>query len=215
MFIRTLRPVLALIVALTPLLFAGCNPAQPVSSTMDRANPDQPAQAAQTQSIAEAALGKQAEVLAQGDLARNGLEQVLVVNRLAHARTSDAGAASPAAILILRAAILEKRDANWSEVLRCDERLKNPNGYLAGSPRARVSGWRLEYIQDPARGLEMKFTPAPIDADAQGSGSSESPGPAVAVGWNAKAKRYQSLDQSHERYLSEVPTLETPYSILK
>ncbi len=30
-----------------------------------------------------------------------------------------------------------------------------------------------------------------------------------------KAKRYQSFDQSHERYLSEVPSLETPQSILK
>jgi hypothetical protein len=182
---------------------------------MDRVDPDQPAQVAEPQGVAEAALGKQAEVLAQGNLARNGLEQVLAVNRLAHVRTSDAGASSPTAIMIVRAAILEKRGAKWSEVLRCDEHLKNPKGYLAGSPVARVNGWRLEYSQDAAWGLELKFTPAPMHDDAQGAGSNESQGPAVAVRWNAKAKRYQSLDQSHKMYLNEVPTLETPHSILK
>ena len=165
--------------------------------------------------MAETALGKRAEVLAHGDLARNGSEQILAVNRLANARRDASGPASPAGILILRAAILEKSGGKWTEVLRCDERLKNPNGYLAGSPAARVSGWRLEYNTDAGQGLEMKFTPAEIDANAQGPGSSESPDKAVVVRWNTKAKRYQSLDASHEKYLNEVPTLETPLSILK
>lgn len=162
--------------------------------------------------MAEAALGKRAEVLAHGDLARNGSEQILAVNRLVNARRDAAG---PAGILILRAAILEKSGGKWTEVLRCDERLKNPNGYLAGSPAARVSGWRLEYNTDTARGLEMKFTPSDSDTDAQGLDSRESPKQALVVRWNTKAKRYQSLDASHEKYLSEVPALETPLSILK
>jgi hypothetical protein len=63
--------------------------------------------------------------------------------------------------------------------------------------------------------LEMKFTPANIEAREQGSGTGESAGQTVIVRWNTKAKRYQSLDASHERYLSEAPTLEIPHSILR
>lgn len=165
--------------------------------------------------MAEAALGKQAEVLAHGDLARNGLEQILAVNRIENAQRGAGSPANPAAILIRRAAVLEKSGGKWSEVLRCDERLKNPNGYLAGTPAARVSAWRLEYNLDAAQGLGMKFTPAGSDSDAAGSGPGESQEKTLVVRWNKSAKRYQSLDQSQERYLNEVPTLETPMSILK
>ena len=66
-----------------------------------------------------------------------------------------------AAIFITRAAILEKNNGKWSEVLRCDEHLKNPNGYLGGSPAAR--GHRLAAgisSRIAKQGLEMKFTPA-------------------------------------------------------
>lgn len=209
--IRTSRAALALFFGMAAFLLGGCNSAQQASSTIDRPNPEV-AERTETQRMAEAALGKRAEVLAHGDLARNGSEQILAVNRLVNARRDAAG---PAGILILRAAILEKSGGKWTEVLRCDERLKNPNGYLAGSPAARVSGWRLEYNTDTARGLEMKFTPSDSDTDAQGLDSRESPKQALVVRWNTKAKRYQSLDASHEKYLSEVPALETPLSILK
>jgi len=37
----------------------------------------------------------------------------------------------------------------------------------------------------------------------------------VVVRWNARTKSYQSLDSTHEKFLSEAPTLETPQSILK
>jgi hypothetical protein len=216
--IRTPRPALFLFIGATAFVYVGCNPAQKAPSATGRANPDAAPERSETQSMAEAAMGKQAEVLEQGDLARNGLEQVLAINRLANARHGVGNiedAASPAGILILRAAIFEKSGGKWTEVLRCDERLKNPNGYLAGSPAARVSGWRLQYNTNASRGLEMKFTPADIDMDTQETGSSESPSRAVTVRWNIKAKRYQSLDAFHEKYLSEVPTLETPLSILK
>jgi hypothetical protein len=215
MTIPTLRPALAVFLGMTALLLAGCNSAKPAAN-----GGGDPAgkQAAETQGMAEAALGKQAEILEHGDLARNGAEQILAVNRIANAQRAagkPAGTADPAAIFIRRAAILEKSGGKWSEVLRCDEHVKNPNGYLAGTPAARVSGWRLEYSLDAGKGLEMKFTPADSDADGAGSGSSESPGKSVVVRWNKSAKRYQSLDQSQERYLTEVPTLETPMSILK
>ena len=207
---RNPRPALALFVGMTALLLVfvvGCKPAQQASSAIDRANPDAAAERPEAQRVAEAALGNHAEVLARGDLARNGLEQIFAVNRMAKTQRGDADSGDPAPLLILRAAILEKNGDRWAEVLRCDEHLKNPNGYLAGSPTARVSGWRLAYRTDAGQGLEMRFSPADLDADAQRQ--------AVLVRWNTKAKRYQSLDASQERYLSEVPTLETPLSILK
>ncbi len=202
---------------MTALLLWGCNSAQPASSAAEGVNPDPAPEVSEPQSVAEAALGKQAEVLAQGDLARDGLDQILAVNRQANAQRGDASAASSAALLVVRAAILEKRDGKWAEVLRCDERLKNPNGYLAGSPAVRVSGWRLEYDPNAEKGLQMKFTPADAvaTADTQAPDGGEPRGRAIVVRWNARVKRYQSLDASHEKFLNEVPTLETPSSILR
>jgi len=213
MTIRNLRTPLVLIAGMAALLFAGCSPAQPAASNIERADPDRAAEETETQRVAQAALGMEAVVLAHGDLARNGLEQILVVNRPVNAQRGGSGPASPAAVLITRATIIQKNDGKWSEVLRCDERLKNPNGYLGGSPGARVSGWQLVFDPDTKQGLEMKFTPA--DADRPASGSDESPSKAVVVRWNTRVKRYQSLDQSHERYLNEIPSLETPQSTLR
>ena len=203
---RNPRLALALCLALTPIFLGGCNPAQPASSAVDRANRDAPPEVSEARTVAEAALGKQAEVLAHGDLARDGFEQVLAVNREVQPPGTKAMAARPAAIAIVRAAILEKRDGKWAEVLRCDERLKNPSGYLAGSPAERVSGWRLEYHPDAGQGLEMNFTPA---------GVGDSAGQSILVRWNTRVKRYQSLEASHKRFLNELPTLETPSSFLK
>ena len=215
MKIRNLGSALALWVGMAALLVAGCNPAQPALSPNERANPDTPGEASETQRIAGAALGKQAEVLAHGDLARNGLEQLLVVNRFANAKNGSAGAVSASAMFITRAAVLEKNNGKWAEVLRCDEHLKNPNGYLGGSPAERVTGWRLEYATDTSQGLEIRFTPADVDAGKQESDTGESASQTVVVRWNTKAKRYQSLDRSHKMYLNEAPTLETPQSILR
>lgn len=194
------------------LLLAGCRSQPPASSEAKHA-----AEAADppehVRRVAEASLGKQSEILLQGDLAQNGTEQLLVVNRYAAGAEASAREGSPA-IFVLRAAVLEKSGGGWSQVLLCDEHLKNPNGYLGGSSAARVSGWRLEYRQDAKQGLEMKFTPAE-DATAEGRGVKDSPGTTFDVRWNNKVKRYQSYDQSHERYLGEVPSLEIPQSHLK
>jgi hypothetical protein len=215
MRIRNPRRAVLLQIGLAALFLAGCRPAQQSKSADERSNPDAAGLADDTRRVVEAALGKQAEVLAHGDLARNGLEQLLIVNRFDNAPRSSAGLENPAAIFITRAAILEKSNGQWTEVLRCDEHLKNPNGYLGGSSAARVNGWRLEFSPDTTRGLEMKFTPAYSEAGEQESGTGEPAGQTVVVRWNTKAKRYQSLDASHERYLSEAPTLETPHSILR
>jgi hypothetical protein len=213
MKIRNLHATLALLLGASVLCVAGCNSAQPALSSGQRGHAGPPGDLTETRKIAEAALGKQAQVLAHGDLARNGLEQVLVVNRFTQSR--DAGAAPASEIFITRAAVLEKSGGKWTEVLRCDEHLKNPKGYLGGAPAARASGWRLEYAADTNLGLEMKFTPVDLDGGKRDSGAGDLAGQTVVVRWNKKAKRYQSLDRSHERYLIEAPTLETPQSILK
>jgi hypothetical protein len=168
----------------------------------------------ETQPVAEAVLGKQAEVLAHGDLARNGLEQMLVVNRFERAARGDGGPGSSSATFITRAVIVEKENNKWTEVLRCDEHLKNPRGYLGGSPAAPVTGWRLEFKPDTDQGLELRFTPTGNDEERL-SDTAKGGGRTIAIRWNTKAKRYQSLDQSHKGFLGEAPTLETPQSILR
>ncbi len=214
---RKLRTMAAMLCGIMALGLAGCHSEQPAApadaqAAAERADPEN-----EVRGVAEASLGKDTEVLAHGDLARNGLEQVLAVNRFATKSAPDAGGANSSPIFVTRAAVLEKNDGKWSQVLLCDEHLKNPYGYLRGSQAARINGWRLEYTQDAKDGLEMKFTPMgkPDAVHVNADQSSEQKSPAFDVRWNPSAKRYQSFDDSHERYLSEVPTLETPQSILK
>jgi hypothetical protein len=171
----------------------------------------------EAQAVAVASLGKQAVVLAHGDLAQNGMEQVLAVDRMSSsAQGNQVGAETPA-VLVTRAAVLERSAGKWSQVLLCDEHLKNPRGYLGGNVSPAVSGWRLEFRQDPAAGLVMKFTPAGSmgGGNARPGEHSEPKKASFDVRWNKNAKRYQSFDQSHDKYLSEIPTLEPTESILK
>jgi hypothetical protein len=211
--------VLSLEIGIAAMILAGCQPARQAESAAEKTNSDTVGAAAEaqdeTRQIADAALGKQAEILAHGDLARNGLDQVLLVNRFASPRESSGRTKDSGAIFITRAAILQKGNRQWTELLRCDEHLKNQNGYLGGSPAARVTGWRLQFRTDTKQGLELKFTPAESEAGEEGSGMGAPGGQTVVVRWNASTKRYQSLDSTHEKFLSEAPTLETPQSILK
>lgn len=212
-------PLRALLVqaGVAALLLSGCQPARQAEALTDNANPDTAAVAAATQNearqVADAALGDQAEILAHGDLAGNGMEQVLAVNAFASPkgnRPKDSGT-----VFVTRAAILQKGNGKWTELLRCDEHLKNQNGYLGGAPSSRITGWRLEFRTDIKQGLELKFTPAESEHGEEGSGVGAPGGQTVVVRWNARTKRYQSLDSTHENFLSEAPTLETPQSILK
>ena len=217
MKIRRLRTAVGMLSWVTVLALAGCHSAQQAPSAEGTATTNRADVAEEARRVAEASLGKQAEILAHGNLALNGREQVLAVNRFSAEAAAGVGDANSSLIFVTRAAVLEKDGGKWSEVLLCDEHLKNPSGYLGGSPVARITGWRLEYRQDMKEGLEMKFTPAErfdavhVNADPS-SGQKLS---TIDVRWNKSAKRYQSFDQSHERYLSEVPSLETPQSILK
>ena len=179
----------------------------------DKAAQDTARVAQEARATAEAALGKTAEILADGDLALDGTRQLLVVNRAPlQAVTADA-----ARMLVTRAAVLEKGGGRWSEIFVCDEHLKNPHGYLGGSPTARVYGWELEFTLDAKAGLEMRLTPAG-DPGTAGSNPEQTSGRKNAtfvVRWNRSAKRYETFDNSQERFLTEVPSLETPESTLK
>jgi hypothetical protein len=214
---RRLRTVVGMLSWVLSLGLAGCHSAQQAAPAEVTAAPQNADVVDEARRVAEAALGKQAEILARGNLAPNGREQLLVVNRFSTGTAAGTGSTNPSPILVTRAAILEKNGDKWSEVLLCDEHLKNPDGYLGGSPVARITGWRLAYNQDTKEGLEMKFTPAERsdDSNVNSDQSSGQTYPTLDVRWNGSAKRYQSFDQSHERYLSEVPSLETPQSILK
>lgn len=149
-------------------------------------------------------LGSGAEVLASGNLAGNRQRQAILVNRLA--KTSP-GAASR--VLFRRAAVVEQHGARWNEVLRCDEYLKNPKGFLGGTPMAPVTAWQLQLGSRSADGKvgELDFTPVP----AEGAGSL----PTIVVRWNPKSDRYQSFDAATSRFLDEAASLETPKSELR
>lgn len=186
-------------IAVTPLfcaltLLAACSePARPKPAEA----PSQPAPGAPAEilSVAESVLGSAAEVLVFGDLAHTGREQVLVVNRLPKTPPGKVPG-----LLVTRAVVAEKDNGKWKEVFRCDEHLKNPNGFLGGTPIAPVTGWRMQYEQSADKGLVMYFTPL----DMPGSGHV----PTIGVRWNPKVNRYQSLDRNFEQFLGEVATLE-------
>jgi hypothetical protein len=216
MRMRWLRTGAGVLTCFIGLLLTGCQSGQPPATAGDKPDSETVTASDESRAVAEASLGKQSEVLAHGDLALNGREQLLVVNRFGTADQANPGG-NTAPIFITRAALLEKNDGRWSEILRCDEHLKNPNGYLGGVPKARFGGWRLQFSKDASAGLELKFSPVE-DLVAASGNVGEGAGRHTAtfdVRWNKNTKRYQSFDQSHERYLSELPSLETPESSLR
>jgi hypothetical protein len=179
-----------------------CNPPSQPKPAEAPAKPAAPAVPTEITRVAESVLGSEAEVLVFGDLAGTGQQQALVVNRLA----KTPGGTAPG-ILVTRTVIVENDNGKWKEVLRCDEYLKNPNGFLGLTPINPVTGWRVQYEQNPEKGLVLYFTPLQMAGAAHI--------PTIGVRWNTKVKRYQSLDRNFEHFLSEVPTLEKPSSYLR
>jgi hypothetical protein len=127
---------------------------------------------------------------------------------MAGSSAADSLAAGSGAVFS-RAAILEQRGSKWNEVLLCDEFLKNPKGFLAGTPLSQVTAWRLQIGShtENAKIAEFDFTPLQQD----GSGRL----PTVVVRWNRSAERYQSFDANAKQFLSEAMSLETPRSELR
>lgn len=190
---RAFLPVLFL---LPFLLVSGCEnqpapkPAEPAAA----AKPAEPAIPEEIQAAAEGSLGSETTVLAYGDLAKTGTQQILIANVLPKTPKDNI-----TGTIVSRAAIVEKQGNNWVQIFLCDEHLKNSKGYLGMTPIEPVSGWRIQHEQDPAKGLTVYFTPV--------KGISDSHVLPIAVQWNPKTKRYQSMDRSYQQFLLESPAL--------
>jgi hypothetical protein len=154
------------------------------------------------QSAADSLLGKETTVLVVGDLAKNGKQQFLAANVVPKSTKNNL----PGTI-VTRSVVAENDNGQWTEILRCDEHLKNQKGFLPGTPIGGVTGWRLAFEQDPEKGLALYFTPL--------KGAVDTHTLPIGIRWNPKTSRYQSLDRSYELFLNEAPSLSTARSNLR
>jgi hypothetical protein len=189
--------------ALASLLLTGCadDPA-PKPAAEESAKPAAPAVPEDMQAAAQNLLGKETQVLVFGDLAKTGKQQFLAANVVPKTPKNDI----PGTI-VTRAVLAEETDGKWSELLRCDEYLKNAKGYLALTPLTSVAGWKVQYDQDPIKGIQLYFTPIKGPADKHVL--------PIGIAWNPATKRYQSLDMTYEHFLMEKSTLDTARSVLR
>lgn len=185
------------------LLLAGCSADSPSpSTTAAQTKPTEPAVPEDIQDAAKALLGSDAEVLIFGDLAKTGKRQLLAANVVPNTPKSVV-----AGTVVTRAVVAENDDGKWVELMRADEYLKNPKGFLGLTPLQAVTGWKLQYEQGDDKGLSIYFTPV-----RQGATEKTLP---IAVRWNPKTQRYQSMDMTYEHFLQEVPALENARSMLR
>jgi hypothetical protein len=184
------------------ILLGGCGTEAPKPAAESEAKAAEPAVPDEIQSAAESLLGKETQVLLFGDLAKNGKQEFLAANVVPKTPTNNL----PGTI-ITRAVVVENSDGKWSEVLRCDEHLKNQKGFLGLTPLTSVTGWRLQYEQSDDKGLALYFTPL--------KGVTDSHVLPIGVRWNPQTKRYQSLDRTYEHFLLESATIETARSRLR
>jgi hypothetical protein len=189
--------------ALVALLGAGCGdePA-PKSAAEEPAKPTAPPAPEDMQAAAINLLGKETQVLVFGDLAKTGTQQFLAANVVPKTPKNDI----PGTI-VTRAVVAEETDGKWSELLRCDEYLKNAKGYLALTPLTPISGWKVQWDQDPVKGIQLYFTPIKGPADKHVL--------PIGIAWNPATKRYQSLDLTYEHFLMEKSSLDTARSVLR
>lgn len=194
--LKPFAPLASLFLMVSSLLWSGCEnkpagkPGEPAVST----KPAEPAIPPEIQSAAEGSLGSETTVLAYGDLAKTGTQQILIANVLPKTPKENI-----TGTIVSRAAIVEKQGDNWVQIFLCDEHLKNSKGYLGMTPIEPVTAWRIQHEQDPVKGLTVYFTPV--------KGLSDAHVLPIAVQWNTKTKRYQSLDRSYQQFLLESPAL--------
>ncbi len=194
---------LSILGALCFLAGCGQEPPAPKPEPAAEAKPDEPVVPDEIQSAAHSLLGIETQILVFGDLAKNGKQEFLAANVVPKTPTNNL----PGTI-VTRAVVAENQDGQWSEVLRVDEHLKNAKGYLGLTPIPPVTGWRLQYEQDPEKGLQLYFTPL--------KGTGDTHVMPIGVRWNPATKRYQSLDRTYEHFLLEAPSLGgTPRSRLR
>jgi hypothetical protein len=175
-------------------LCLGACDSHPATPAHVAAKPAEPAIPEDMQDVAKSILGREAQVLAYGDLAKTGKQQVLAANVVPKTPQNTI----PGTV-VTRAVVAENTDGKWAEILRADEHLKNASGFLALSPREEIAGWRLQWEQDASKGLQLYFTPV--------KGNSDPHVLPVGVRWNPQTKRYQSMDRSYEHFLLESPSL--------
>jgi hypothetical protein len=203
-FLRSLQLAALYAVGLVFLSGCGSNAPETKSEPAPAPKPAEPAVPEDIQSAAQSLLGAETTVLRFGDLAKTGRQQFLAANVVPKSTKNQL----PGTI-IARAVIGENEDGQWKEIFRCDEHLKNGKGFLAGTPLADVTGWRIAYEQNPEKGLQLYFTPLK-------GGTDDPHSLPIGVRWNPKMKRYQSLDRSYENFLTESANMGgTPKSTLR
>jgi hypothetical protein len=200
---RILLGTVASSLTLACLLLTGCgdDPA-PKPAAEEPAKPAAPAVPEDMQAAAVNLLGKETQVLVFGDLAKTGKQQFLAANVIPKTPKNNI----PGTI-VTRAVVAEETDGKWSELLRCDEYLKNAKGYLALTPLSAVAGWKVQWDQDPVKGIQLYFTPVKTGADNHVL--------PIGIAWNPKTQRYQSLDMTYEHFLMEKASLDTARSVLR
>jgi len=204
---RKLRVLPVLTAGLIIAALTGCGGTAPVPSeskteAMAEAKPATPAIPDEIQGAAKTLLGSEVTVLVFGDLAKNGNQQFLAANVVPKTPTNNI----PGTVAT-RVVIAEKQDGKWTELLHVDEHLKNQKGFLALTPLEPITGWRVQFEQNPVQGLLLYFTPVK---------ASDPHVLTIGVRWNPKVKRYQSMDHAFEKFLPEATQLgETPRSSLR
>jgi hypothetical protein len=196
------------IIALTAAVFGalgigcGTEAPKPTSEPTAQAKPAEPAIPEDIQDAAKHFLGSDAQVLLVGDLAKNGKRQFLAANVVPKTPKNN----MPGTV-VTRAIVAQDDDGKWTELLRVDEHLKNPKGYLGLTPLDSINGWRLQYEQNPEKGLQLYFTALKVNGDPHVL--------PIGVRWNPATNRYQSLDASYEHFLKESTSLQNVRSTLR
>lgn len=180
----------------------GTEEPKPKAEPAAEAKPETPKAPEEIQEAAKKLLGTETEVLLFGDLAKNGKQQFLAANVVPKTPKNNI----PGTV-VTRAVVAEQDNGKWTELLRCDEHLKNSKGYLGLTPLEAITGWRLQYEQNAEKGLQLYFTPL--------KGNSDTHVLPVGVRWNPATKRYQSLDSTYEHFLKESASLENVRSTLR
>jgi len=196
------RLLAASLVVLGGLLLASCGSEAPKPAPEAEKKPAEPAIPEDVQNAADTLLGSGTQVLLNGDLAKNGTQQMLAANVVPNTPKSTV-----AGTVVTRAVIAEQENGKWTELFRADEYLKNQKGYLALTPLQAVTGWKLQYENSPEKGMSLYFTPI-----AKGVAEKTLP---IAVRWNPATKRYQSMDMSYQHFLNESPSIGSPRSALR
>src|SRR5579863_8000223 len=168
--------------AAASVLLIGCGDDTAQKPVETPAKPAEPAVPEDMQAAAQSLLGKETQVLVFGDLAKTGKQQFLAANVVPKTPKNDL----PGTI-VTRAVIAEEADGKWAELFRCDEHLKNAKGFLALTPLTSVAGWKVQYDQDPVKGIQLYFTPIQATPDKHVL--------PIGIAWNPAMKRYQSLDR--------------------